>query len=190
MRVAPDSVEPGKAVDISVKAKPNSYVGVLGVDQSVLLLKTGNDITQVLVLKPHKSFFINLFSFLNQQNDVLEEVKSYDSARRPDFASWLPEIGGRSFWWPSSATAGEVFSVSSPLSLKNKAERERKYETVFVAAIVLSIPGVTCLRIQKGGEYFSCISQEIIQRPSGYLKFSLLSVRDVVSSVLKKINMK
>jgi CD109 antigen len=61
VRVAPDSVEPGKAVDISVKAKPNSYVGVLGVDQSVLLLKTGNDITQVLVLKPHKSFFINLF---------------------------------------------------------------------------------------------------------------------------------
>ena len=48
--VAPDSVEPGKTVDISVKAKPNSYVGVLGVDQSVLLLKTGNDITQVKVI--------------------------------------------------------------------------------------------------------------------------------------------
>lgn len=48
MQVAPNSVEPGKAVDVSVKAKPNSYVGVLGVDQSVLLLKTGNDITQVM----------------------------------------------------------------------------------------------------------------------------------------------
>ena len=45
--MAPDSVEPGKAVDISVKAKPNSYVGVLGVDQSVLLLRKGNDITRV-----------------------------------------------------------------------------------------------------------------------------------------------
>ncbi len=47
IQVAPDSVEPGKAVDILVKAKPNSYVGVLGVDQSVLLLKTGNDISRV-----------------------------------------------------------------------------------------------------------------------------------------------
>ena len=34
-------------VDIIVKAKPNSYVGVLGVDQSVLLLRSGNDITKV-----------------------------------------------------------------------------------------------------------------------------------------------
>jgi hypothetical protein len=47
IQVTPDSVEPGKAVDIVVKAKPNSYVGVLGVDQSVLLLKTGNDISRV-----------------------------------------------------------------------------------------------------------------------------------------------
>lgn len=47
VKVAPDSVEPGKTVDVNIKAKPNSYVGVLGVDQSVLLLKSGNDITQV-----------------------------------------------------------------------------------------------------------------------------------------------
>ena len=47
VKVAPDSVEPGKTVDVLIKAKPNSYVGVLGVDQSVLLLKTGNDITRV-----------------------------------------------------------------------------------------------------------------------------------------------
>lgn len=45
--MTPDSVEPGKAVDVIVKAKPNSYVGVLGVDQSVLLLRTGNDVSQV-----------------------------------------------------------------------------------------------------------------------------------------------
>lgn len=59
VQVAPDSVEPGKTVDVTVKAKPNSYVGVLGVDQSVLLLKSGNDLTQVkkyIFLK-----FFNLF---------------------------------------------------------------------------------------------------------------------------------
>lgn len=37
VKVAPDSVEPDMAVNVLVKAKPSSYVGVLGVDQSVLL---------------------------------------------------------------------------------------------------------------------------------------------------------
>jgi CD109 antigen len=58
IQVTPDSVEPGKAVDIVVKAKPNSYVGVLGVDQSVLLLKTGNDISRVNFV-----FFFSKFKF-------------------------------------------------------------------------------------------------------------------------------
>lgn len=35
---------PGQEVDITVISKPNSYVGLLGVDQSVLLLRKGNDL--------------------------------------------------------------------------------------------------------------------------------------------------
>jgi hypothetical protein len=62
IQVTPDSVEPGKAVDIVVKAKPNSYVGVLGVDQSVLLLKTGNDISRVNFVFFYK--FLILFGLM------------------------------------------------------------------------------------------------------------------------------
>ena len=60
-------------------------------------------------------------SILVLQEDVLEEVKSYDSARRPDYTSWYPELSGRSslYWWPSASTAGEVFSVSCPFFKKN-----------------------------------------------------------------------
>lgn len=36
-------------VNLTLKSKPNSYVGLLGVDQSVLLLKSGNDIDENLV---------------------------------------------------------------------------------------------------------------------------------------------
>ena len=36
VQVTPNSVESGKDVDIIVKSDPNSYVGVLGVDESVL----------------------------------------------------------------------------------------------------------------------------------------------------------
>lgn len=43
------SAEPGERVKLKVKADPNSYVGLLAVDQSVLLLKSGNDITKEMV---------------------------------------------------------------------------------------------------------------------------------------------
>ena len=51
------------------------------------------------------------------QKDVLEEVRTYDSARRPDYTTWFEELGGRSshYWWPSASTASEVFVVSAPL---------------------------------------------------------------------------
>lgn len=42
-----DEVEPDTSVDLNFEAKPNSYIGVAGIDQSVLLLKTGNDISHV-----------------------------------------------------------------------------------------------------------------------------------------------
>jgi len=45
--VSRDEVEPDTSVDINFEAKPNSYIGVAGIDQSVLLLKTGNDISHV-----------------------------------------------------------------------------------------------------------------------------------------------
>lgn len=38
--------KPGAPVNITVDTKPNAVVGLLGIDQSVLLLKSGNDVTQ------------------------------------------------------------------------------------------------------------------------------------------------
>ena len=42
-------VRPGEKLSLTVSAHRESYVGVLAVDQSVLLLKGGNDITQDMV---------------------------------------------------------------------------------------------------------------------------------------------
>lgn len=47
VKVNPSDTEPGASVELSLEAKPNSYIGLLGVDQSVTLLKTGNDIEYV-----------------------------------------------------------------------------------------------------------------------------------------------
>jgi len=46
VRFSDDTVRPADTVSISVAAHPASYVGLLAVDQSVLLLRQGNDITQ------------------------------------------------------------------------------------------------------------------------------------------------
>jgi CD109 antigen len=43
------SVEPGEPVRFTVRAAPDSFVGLLAVDQSVLLLKSGNDLGKELV---------------------------------------------------------------------------------------------------------------------------------------------
>lgn len=40
---APKKAKPGEEVTINITTTPNSFVGLLGVDQSVLLLKSGND---------------------------------------------------------------------------------------------------------------------------------------------------
>lgn len=44
IELSADQTTPGQEVDITVISKPNSYVGLLGVDQSVLLLRRGNDL--------------------------------------------------------------------------------------------------------------------------------------------------
>ncbi|GMS92544.1 hypothetical protein PENTCL1PPCAC_14719, partial [Pristionchus entomophagus] len=44
-----DSAEPGQSVKFKVNTDPHSFVGLLTVDQSVLLLKSGNDITRDMV---------------------------------------------------------------------------------------------------------------------------------------------
>lgn len=42
---------PSQDIDITITSKPNSYVGLLGIDQSVLLLRRGNDLEKTEVFK-------------------------------------------------------------------------------------------------------------------------------------------
>ena len=48
--------KPGQNLDITINTNPNSYVGLLGVDQSVLLLKSGNDIEKKKVFEELEEF--------------------------------------------------------------------------------------------------------------------------------------
>lgn len=44
INVTPIAAKPGENVDIIVKSNPNSYIGLLGIDKSVLILRSGNDL--------------------------------------------------------------------------------------------------------------------------------------------------
>uniref|UniRef100_A0A2M3ZFL5 TEP1-F n=1 Tax=Anopheles braziliensis TaxID=58242 RepID=A0A2M3ZFL5_9DIPT len=60
-------VKPGESIDISVKANEESFVGLLAVDQSVLLHKTGNDLTRDCVAKELEAYESSRnHSFYNQ----------------------------------------------------------------------------------------------------------------------------
>uniref|UniRef100_A0A453YTV5 CD109 antigen n=1 Tax=Anopheles gambiae TaxID=7165 RepID=A0A453YTV5_ANOGA len=73
--------KPGQDVEISISTNPDSYVGLLGVDQSVLLLKSGNDITKQQV-----------FSELEKY-----EERSYGFYRRKKRFAWNPHAEHRDF---------------------------------------------------------------------------------------------
>ncbi|CAG2173209.1 unnamed protein product, partial [Oppiella nova] len=59
--------EPGAQVAVRVNTKPDAWVGIVGVDQSVLLLKSGNDMT-------HK--------------DVIQKLQTYDTTGINTFWSY------------------------------------------------------------------------------------------------------
>ncbi|XP_064467079.1 CD109 antigen-like isoform X2 [Ornithodoros turicata] len=90
--------KPGAPVDILVATKPNAFVGLLGVDQSVLLLKTGNDLSQ---------------------QQVIDELESFDSGKRAKM--WPPwyRRRRRSLWWPGSSTANDLFKDAGMVVLTN-----------------------------------------------------------------------
>ncbi|CAG2101909.1 unnamed protein product [Medioppia subpectinata] len=61
--------KPGAMVGVRVNTRPNAFVGILGVDQSVLLLKSGYDISR---------------------EDVMNELKTYDTAKKSALAFGSP----------------------------------------------------------------------------------------------------
>lgn len=123
-----EEVEPDTSVDINFEAKPNSYIGVTGIDQSVLLLKTGNDISHVsqpsilTTDQPPSTVYIYLlynfikkiFLLLRYQDNVLDELRTYDNGEHSNYMPYLRESLDRQsmFWWPGSYTAHQAFDVS------------------------------------------------------------------------------
>lgn len=72
MDVAPITAKPGQIVDINVKSNPNSYIGLLGIDKSVLLLRGGNDLAHDEIWNELEMFYTQV---KHRSYDYSEECK-------------------------------------------------------------------------------------------------------------------
>lgn len=69
LNLSTNQTQPSFSVDITVHSNPRSYVGLLGVDQSVLLLKDDNDLTVEHALTEIKRFQETISFAERQRND-------------------------------------------------------------------------------------------------------------------------
>ncbi|XP_011255612.1 CD109 antigen isoform X2 [Camponotus floridanus] len=95
LKVTPGEVMPGESVNLVISAKPNSFIGLLGVDQRSLLLKSGNDISY---------------------EQVYKELQSYDRVKASPYTD---SFFGRPLWSPGSGTADDVFRKTGVVILTN-----------------------------------------------------------------------
>ncbi|XP_070505052.1 CD109 antigen-like [Chironomus tepperi] len=100
LKLSAEQAKPGDNLTISVRSNPNSFVGLLGVDQSVLLLKKGNDIEQETVFSELKSYGdVDKWNYEWYDNyDYNQRYGDFDSsdafiitnAKKPYEAPYLP----------------------------------------------------------------------------------------------------
>ncbi|KYN03797.1 hypothetical protein ALC62_05309 [Cyphomyrmex costatus] len=95
IKITPGEVMPGENVNLMISAKPNSFIGLLGVDQRSLLLKSGNDISY---------------------DQVYKELQTYDKAEASPHADGF---FGHRLWRPGSGTADDVFQKTGVVILTN-----------------------------------------------------------------------
>lgn len=73
----PDTANPGQIVGIDIKTKPKAFVGLLGIDQSVLLLKTGNDLSSDEAFGELESFSKETKKRIFDPNEKAEKIPSH-----------------------------------------------------------------------------------------------------------------
>jgi Alpha-2-macroglobulin bait region domain len=80
LQISKTKVKPGEDLEISLTGRPNSFVGLLGIDQSILFLKKGNDIQPSTILeeleKFHKPNVYNYCVSIDYRNCIDELKKS------------------------------------------------------------------------------------------------------------------
>ncbi|XP_050479205.1 thioester-containing protein 1 allele R1-like isoform X2 [Bombus huntii] len=116
IKMASEEVAPGDDINLVITSKPNSYVGLLGVDQRSILLKSGNDISY---------------------EQVYKELKSYDNNHESPYAN---SVFDRYLWNPGSATAKDVFRESGAIIITNAYVHENFQILYYRSGVEFAFP--------------------------------------------------
>jgi len=101
---------PGNTVDIEMRSKPNSFVGLLAIDKSVRALKSGHDV---------------------EEADLLKEIRSYDVGQETSFYPWVQTIKnteGSLYWYTGATGSKQVYDNSGVFILSNGFLTNGQYE--------------------------------------------------------------
>jgi len=130
---------PGQTVDIELRARPNSFVGVLAIDRSVRSLKTGHDILR---------------------SDLMSEIQNYDVGTGTSFYPWVQSIKsgqGSLYWYTGSQSSRQTFDqsgvfliTSGYLTKPNSEETTNKEGVNRVIGRPILPPGVSTVRPDQG----------------------------------------
>ena len=108
---------------VNVKTQPNSFVGLMAVEKVISQNYVYNLLFQTFIL-----FLQSVMSFTPghdiTMNDVVNELREYDSATSPEFYDWFRVIrplrsSGGLFWHSGSSGSENVFSESGTLLMTN-----------------------------------------------------------------------
>ena len=122
IQLSSNQLKPSAALDIRVKTMKDSFVGLLGVDQSVLVLKKGNDIEKSKVMEELKEFNKGTDSYENRDiyrdfkdSDVLIITNAISEYKKPYVPK--PYYGGFGGGFPSySFRSGPSYTNNGPFS--------------------------------------------------------------------------
>uniref|UniRef100_A0A182K440 TEP1-F n=1 Tax=Anopheles christyi TaxID=43041 RepID=A0A182K440_9DIPT len=116
LTLSKDELKPAETLDIDIRTEQDSFVGLLAVDQSVLLLKSGNDIGRdqvVQELEMYESaqnchgYWDNNTRSMKMEMAVMESDMVAESVNEPTVRSKFPET-----WiWESISNCKEMESI-------------------------------------------------------------------------------
>lgn len=89
MHINSAEVRPGSEVDITFNAQPNSYIGLMAVDQNIINSRSSHDITH---------------------SQIVRELINYDAAEMSPYFGVF-NANGNFPWSPGNSNAKETFKV-------------------------------------------------------------------------------
>lgn len=86
-----EETEPESDVELTIVSKPNSYVGILAVDENINQLKRDYDI---------------------RPKNIIEELQRFDGAKPSPYSVIMNQERSNFFWKPGGSNTNDMFTVS------------------------------------------------------------------------------